>query len=39
MAGKKKFLKPEMQVVQLKHAGMICDSCPTNCSCDCGFDD
>ena len=34
MEEKKKFEKPEMQVVQLKSAGVICDS---NCSMDYGY--
>ena len=25
---KKKFEKPQMEVVKLKPAGMVCDSCP-----------
>lgn len=34
---KKKFEKPELNVVQLKQTGMICSSvCPTDCSCDAG---
>ena len=27
MKEKKTFLKPEMQVVQLQHKGMLCGSC------------
>ena len=29
MEEKKKFEKPEMQVVQLQHGGMLCGSCDT----------
>ena len=29
---KKKFEKPQMEVVKLKPAGMVCDSCPADCS-------
>ena len=37
MAEKKKFEKPEIQVVELKHAGVICTSCTVyDCSGDCG---
>ena len=36
MEGKKKFEKPQMEVVKLKPAGMVCDSCPTNCFAHCG---
>ena len=38
MEGKKKFEKPELQVVEMKLAGMVCGSCPTHCEdCDdCG---
>ena len=35
MEGKKKFEKPQMEVVKLKPAGMVCGSCSTQCS-DCG---
>ena len=36
MEVKKKFEKPQMEVVQLKPAGIICDSCPTYwCKYDC----
>ena len=35
MEVKKKFEKPQMEVVQLKPAGIICDSCPTYCKTDC----
>ncbi len=31
MEVKKKFEKPQMEVVKLKPAGMVCASCPTNC--------
>ena len=31
MEEKKKFEKPEMQVVELKTTGVVCDSCPSNC--------
>ena len=34
MEGKKKFEKPQMEVVKLKPAGMVCDSCPAQCVCD-----
>jgi len=27
MEGKKKFEKPELQVVEMKLAGMVCESC------------
>ena len=30
MEGKKKFEKPQMEVVKLKPAGMVCASCPTH---------
>lgn len=39
---KKKFEKPQMGVVKLKPAGMVCGSCPTDiCNLDgiCGFND
>lgn len=36
MAEKKTFQKPELKVVQLKPAGMVCGSCPTQCISDCG---
>ena len=43
MEEKKKFEKPEMQVVQLQHEGMLCGSCDphgcldgTICDTDCG---
>ncbi len=40
---KKKFEKPQMEVVKLKPAGMVCASCPTHCYADCedcaGWDD
>jgi len=47
MEEKKKFEKPQMEVVKLKPAGMVCASCPTNfcsdggCSCvgECPDDD
>ena len=36
MEVKKKFEKPQMEVVKLKPAGMVCgSSCPTDCSTDC----
>ena len=36
MEGKKKFEKPQMEVVKLKPAGMVCGSdCPTYCKTDC----
>ena len=41
MEVKKKFEKPQMEVVQLKPAGIICDSvcyseeCPTECATHC----
>ena len=45
MEVKKKFEKPQMEVVKLKPAGMVCASCPTHCDPDicnldgiCGFD-
>ena len=40
MEGKKKFEKPQMEVVKLKPAGMVCGSCPSDCSCvgNCGCD-
>lgn len=39
MEGKKKFEKPQMEVVKLKPAGMVCGSpCPTHCYADCGED-
>ena len=35
MEVKKKFEKPQMEVVQLKPAGMVCWSCTGNgCGCD-----
>jgi len=34
MAGKKKFEKPEMEVVEMKLAGMVCGSCNTQSLCD-----
>ena len=35
MEGKKKFEKPELQVVEMKLAGMTCGSpCSTHCGCD-----
>ena len=35
MEVKKKFEKPQMEVVKLKPAGMVCGtSCPTQCVCD-----
>ena len=41
MEVKKKFEKPQMEVVKLKPAGMVCGSCLAKCSCDgnCGCDD
>ena len=41
MEVKKKFEKPQMEVVKLKPAGMVCASCPTQCPCvdDCPWDD
>ena len=41
MEGKKKFEKPQMEVVKLKPAGMVCNSCTPVCSCDgdCLLDD
>ena len=34
MEGKKKFEKPQMEVVKLKPAGMVCGtSCGSDCSC------
>lgn len=44
MEEKKKFEKPEMQVVQLQHEGMLCGSCdPHGCLdgtiCDTDCDD
>ena len=33
MEGKKKFEKPEMQVVELKTTGVVCQSCTSNCTC------
>ena len=45
MEVKKKFEKPQMEVLKLKPAGMVCgSSCPTDCSCwghcdDCPWDD
>ena len=35
MAEKKKFQKPEMKVVELKHTGMICQSCIADCGAKC----
>ena len=38
MEEKKKFEKPQMEVVQLKPAGMVCSSCPRyTCGCVSGF--
>ena len=38
MEGKKKFEKPQMEVVKLKPAGMVCGtSCPYHCEF-CGND-
>ena len=34
MEEKKKFEKPELNVVQLKQTGMICTSCSGDCYCD-----
>ena len=34
MEVKKKFEKPQMEVVKLKPAGMVCASCPTHCGGD-----
>jgi len=34
MEVKKKFEKPQMEVVKLKPAGMVCASCPTDCGSD-----
>ena len=35
MEGKKKFEKPQMEVVKLKPAGMVCgSSCPKECTTD-----
>ena len=31
MEGKKKFEKPQMEVLKLKPAGIICDSCTSYC--------
>ena len=36
MEVKKKFEKPQMEVVKLKPAGMVCGSCSTQCLSDCG---
>ena len=36
MEGKKKFEKPQMEVVQLKPAGIICVSCLALCGPMCG---
>ena len=37
MEGKKKFEKPQMEVVQLKPAGMVCGtSCGSDCFAHCG---
>ncbi len=33
MEVKKKFEKPQMEVVKLKPAGMVCGSCSPVCSC------
>ncbi|MBR6276711.1 MAG: hypothetical protein IKR31_07275 [Prevotella sp.] len=38
MEGKKKFEKPQMEVVKLKPAGIVCASCPTKSSCVCDND-
>ncbi len=39
MEVKKKFEKPQMKVVKLKPAGMVCGtSCPTKSSCVCDGD-
>ena len=35
MEVKKKFEKPQMEVVKLKPAGIVCASCPTDCGSDC----
>ena len=37
LEGKKKFEKPQMEVVKLKPAGMVCASCPYHCDF-CGND-
>ena len=34
MEVKKKFEKPQMEVLKLKPAGMVCASCPTQCDTD-----
>ncbi len=44
LEGKKKFEKPELQVVEMKLAGVNCASCPSHSSCDfeccgCAFDE
>ena len=37
MEGKKKFEKPQMEVVKLKPAGMVCGtSCGSDCFAHCG---
>ena len=36
MEVKKKFEKPQMEVVKLKPAGMVCYSCSTECLANCG---
>ncbi len=37
MEGKKKFEKPQMEVVKLKPAGMVCGtSCFAECTTECG---
>ena len=36
---KKKFEKPQMEVLKLKPAGMVCCSCSTQCACDGDCDD
>ena len=35
MEGKKKFEKPQMEVVKLKPAGMVCGSCTSECRHQC----
>lgn len=35
MEVKKKFEKPQMEVLKLKPAGMVCASCPAHCGNDC----
>ena len=42
LEGKKKFEKPQMEVLKLKPAGMVCGSCSTQCDdCEhgCSWDD